>query len=703
MATHCVSSSPRQGKTASCSRARRRAIIPLLFFYWIAQAAVAIENNDEFVAVTDQRSLGPTNDVTISDYAASAVDTPSAELLPAPANSSTTRTPGPVNTASPERRRNALPLRQPPGVNSESRETPLQPVPPWEEGSVVTPLQVPNGFSGRSSIENCDGAGSNDFVPMPDRWRSGFPLWDRYGPDHNVLEPHDPFEEDAPYDRGSLLNPYRQNVLKGDYPIIGQHTFLNVTATNIADIEFRQVPTPTTPFESTPGPGQEDFFGNPNQFFFRNDLRMSFELSHGDAGFKPVDWRAKITPVFNFNYLDVEELGVVSPDVTRGTTRAREDQSIEEWFVESKLADTSPYYDFTSIRAGSQPFVSDFRGFIFSDTNRAVRLFGTQDANRDQFNLVVLDPLEKNTNSGLNTFDGDRDQTVAIANYFRQDFIWPGYTAQWSIHYDDDHGDGLVYDRNGFLVRPDPAGVFTPHHVQAAYLGWAGDGHINHFNIDHAFYWALGRDDLNPLAGQAVDINAQMAAAELSYDRDWMRFRTSVFWASGDHNILDNKGRGFDAIFDNPNFAGGEFSYWQRQSIKLLGVDLTDQFSLLPHLRSSKIQGQANFVNPGLFLLNFGADADITPTFRLISNANLLWFDSTNVLEQYVFQSGIDRHIGTDLSLGFEHRPLLNDNVIVTCGVSTLIPGAGFKDLYNPFVGNVNELFATFLQIATTF
>ncbi|HEX3598717.1 MAG TPA: hypothetical protein VHU84_01170 [Lacipirellulaceae bacterium] len=81
----------------------------------------------------------------------------------------------------------------------------------------------------------------------------------------------------------------------------------------------------------------------------------------------------------------------------------------------------------------------------------------------------------------------------------------------------------------------------------------------------------------------------------------------------------------------------------------------------------------------------------------------MLWFDDTNVLEQYVFQSGINRHIGTDLSLGFEHRPLLNDNLILTGGVSTLIPGAGFKDLYNPFVGNVNELFATFLQITATY
>jgi len=35
---------------------------------------------------------------------------------------------------------------------------------------------------------------------------------------------------------------------------------------------------------------------------------------------------------------------------------------------ESKIADLGPNFDFVSMRAGNQPFVSDFRGFIFSDT-----------------------------------------------------------------------------------------------------------------------------------------------------------------------------------------------------------------------------------------------------------------------------------------------------------------------------------------------
>jgi hypothetical protein len=369
--------------------------------------------------------------------------------------------------------------------------------------------------------------------------------------------------------------------------------------------------------------------------------------------------------------------------------------------VESKLADLSADYDFLSVRAGSQPFLSDFRGFIFSDVNRGVRLFGTRLSNRDQFNLVYFQQLEKDTNSFLNSFH-DRHQGVLVANYYRQDFIWPGYTAQVSVHYDHD-SPTFKFDNNSFLVRPDPVGVFKPHTIDVAYLGWAGEGHINRINVSHAFYWALGYDTLNPMANQAQDINAQMAALELSLDRDWARFRTSFFWASGDENPNNKHATGFDAILDNPNFAGGDFSYWQRQTIRLFGVNLTNRQSLLPDLRSSKFQGQVNFVNPGLYLLNAGVDFDVTPKFRLINNANLLWFDSTNVLKQFLFQSHINQYIGADLSTGFEYRPLLNNNIILRMGVSTLLPGAGFKDLFDNLRSSVNPLVAAFAEAVLTF
>lgn len=563
-------------------------------------------------------------------------------------------------------------------------------VEPW----VTYPPDAPLGFTGPSGVLPREVQESRHFVPVEDRWRIGFPEWDRYGKGH-------PSVDDYPYVEGHWHDPFNQNVLKGDYPIIGQHTFLNVTAELLTIHELRQVPTFTSGFESTRDPRSEEQFGNPNQYFTSTNFKLSVDLFHGDAAFKPVDWRIKLTPIVNINYLDVEELAVVNPDVREGTTRFRDDIVLQEWFVEAKLADLGPDYDFVSVRGGQQFFRSDFRGFIFDDTNRGVRLFGTQFANRDQFNLVWFDMVEKDTNSMLNTFD-DRHQNVAIANYFRQDFIVPGYTAELSLHYNRD-GPSFLFDRNDFLVRPDPTGVFQQHEVEVVYLGYAGDGHIERINVSHAFYWALGKDSLNPLAGQPQDINAWMAAMEFSYDRDWARFRTSLFYATGDRDINDDQAQGFDSILDNPVFAGGGFSYWQRQQIALFGVNLTQRQSLVPDLRSSKIQGQSNFVNPGLLLLNFGFDADITPKVKSISNVNFLWFDQTNVLEQFVFQSHIDGRIGTDLSTGIEYRPFLNDNVILVGGVSWLIPGEGFKDLYTRFAGDTGTFVASFLQVALTY
>ncbi len=377
------------------------------------------------------------------------------------------------------------------------------------EGPLLqTEVDAPLGFTGRSSVMPTEIQQDSHFVPVEDRWRIGLPEWDRYGRGF-------PLGDDYPYAEGAKTDPYNQNVLKGDYPIFGQHTFFNLTATSLMLHEQREVPTPTTPFESTVDPFQEEFFGRPDQYFYNHNLLLSLELFHGDAAFKPVDWRLRIAPVFNVNYLDVEELAIVNPDVRRGTTRGRNYLAAEQWFAEAKLADFGPDYDFLSVRVGSQLFVSDFRGFVFSDVNRAVRLFGTRWSNRHQFNLVYFDQREKDTNSELNTWTDDRHQNTLIANYFIQDFVFPGYTFMVNFHYNRDK-PSMKFDRNDFLVRPDAAGVFQPHNIEAYYLGVHGDGHIGRYNVSNAFYWVLGSDSLNPIAGTPQDINAQMAAIELS-------------------------------------------------------------------------------------------------------------------------------------------------------------------------------------------
>ncbi len=122
------------------------------------------------------------------------------------------------------------------------------------------------------------------------------------------------------------------------------------------------------------------------------------------------------------------------------------------------------------------PFRSDFRGFVFEDSNLGVRFFGNADNNKWQYNLALFDQLDKDTNSGLVRYE-DRNQNVLIANVYRQDWPVVGYTSSLSFHWNRDRR-ATEFDDNGFLVAPAPIGNFTPTHLDAYYLGWAGEGHF---------------------------------------------------------------------------------------------------------------------------------------------------------------------------------------------------------------------------------
>jgi hypothetical protein len=518
---------------------------------------------------------------------------------------------------------------------------------------------------------------SPDFVPIPDRWRIGLPEWNRY--ERPIA--------DTPTKPGRWWDPYNQNVLKGDFPIYGQNVFMNLSAIMDTLFEVRRIPTASG--VSAADPDNADNFGNGDQIFLNHNFILSLSIFKGDTAFKPRDWEFRATGVFNFNFLKANERGVVNMDVREGTARNEDHASLQEFFVEYHLGDLTPNYDFLSVRAGIQQFVSDFRGFVFIDENLGFRAFGNLGSNRQQFNAVYFRPFEKDTNSGLNRLFDTRGQHVGILNYFFQDFLVPGYTTQLSAHYLHDAG-GTHVDENGFVVRPAPVGVaFTEanprvHTLDTVYLGWAGDGHIGPLNINHAFFQVLGRDTFNNLAGKPLDVNAQMAALELSMDFDWFRPKATFFWASGDDKPLDGRGRGFDSILDNPNFAGGGFSYYVRQGIPLptSSLELKGRNSLLPALRASKIEGQPNYVNPGVFIFGLGAEVELTPKVRLLLEANKIRFHHPETLRVVLFQDKIRSDLGWDLSAGIRWRPLLIDNIIVNIGGATLIGGDGFKDIY---------------------
>ncbi len=537
------------------------------------------------------------------------------------------------------------------------------------------------------------------------RWRIGFVPWRRY----TSGDIEQPYETPQPL----MWHPYAQSVLKGDAPVIGQDIFLDLTAGSETEFNARRVPTPSG--VSAANPNSSDFFGKSDELFVQNNFSFTVDLFKGETVFQPVQWAIRLQPVFNVNYTDTRENNVISPNPQHGTDRFDDFVALQQAYVEVHLADLSDNYDFVSTRVGNQPFNSDFRGFIFNDINLAARVFGNYDNNLWQYNVVAFDMDEKDSNSQLNEF-ARRDQYVFIANAYRQDFFWHGYTSEFSFHANLDQ-DSTHYDSNGNLTRPAPIGTVVPHDVDAFYFGWAGDGHINRLNLSHAFYEVVGHDSFNGLAGKPVDINAQMAALELSYDRDWIRYKASVFYASGDHKTTDGTAHGFDSIVDNPNFTGGPFSWYVRQGFNLAGtsVNLKQDNSLIPDLRTSKTEGQANFVNPGVLLLGLGTEMDLTPKLRSFINANYIRFMETDPLKTALLTDRVAHEFGYDLSLGFQYRPLLTDNIIISTGFGTLLPGRGYRDIYkastepvagygSPGRGSVDDfLYSAVLSVTFTY
>ena len=539
------------------------------------------------------------------------------------------------------------------------------------------------GASGPNQAMPTDSAAelTQDSVKLADRWRVGLPAWERGS------------QSDSPWDLGAWWDPYHQNVLKGDYPLPGtQNTFLNIEATSITLYENRKNPTPSGVFPVSPG--NDEFFGNPHQTSIAHTFLLSLDLFHGETSFKPVDWRVFVRGATQANYAAVHETTALYADPSRGDTRSDQHYALQQAFFETTLAAVSPTYDVVQLRVGTQLFNSDFRGFLFFDEAPGVRLFGNLADNVYQWNLAYFSRLNKDTNSGLNTFDPIQ-QYVFIANIYRQDAVgwfmpqWKetayanGLTTQLSFHWFE-NDESVQYDRNGFLVRPRLIGSVVPNKTSARWIGWTNDGHVNEINVNSALYHAWGDESFNEIAGRDTSIDAWMAALELSKDRDWMRLRVQGFWQSGDADPQDSSAQGFDAIQDNPNFAGGEFGFWNRNAVRLTGtgVGLVQPGSLLNSLRSSKIEGSPSFVNPGLVLLGVGWDAQITPHLKVITNASHLWFDDTSSIEFVQGQGQIDNAIGWDLSVGALWRPLLTDNVIVKGGVAALLPGEGFRNIY---------------------
>jgi hypothetical protein len=534
---------------------------------------------------------------------------------------------------------------------------------------------------------------SENFIPVPDRWR----ILDALGRTENIFD------------------PYNTNSLKGDKPIFGRDWFFSLGLIDDILYEPARVPTPVS-FQQASTAGQNSIFGRYGRTAVDETAIMNLDLFKGDTAFKPPDFEIRLTPVFNFNHTEAQEAGVINVRPSLGLTRDDSFPALQEGFIDYHIRNVSPRYDFDSIRVGIQPFSTDFRGFLFQDSQLGVRFFGDRDDNRWQYNLAYFRRLEKDTNSGLNDIDKQlRKDDVFVANLYREDMPSTGFTSQVTYVRNSNHEGGeAYYNTDGFLVRPLPIGNFQGYNYDVNYLGYNGDGHFGRLNLTVSTYWEFGHQtnsefNTSPFP-QAQYIDGYFFAAEPSIDFDWIRIRGSALFQSGDNNPTGSRATGFDAIFENPQFAGADSSYWIRQGIPLIGgggVALSQPNGILADLRSSKDEGQSNFVNPGLELLGVGADFDVLPELRISSNANYLRFRTTAPLEFLRHQSDIPQTIGWDLSVAFTYRPLDSQNIVLRSSVATLIPGAGLNALYqtgnsSPFDGG-HFLYSALFNVILTY
>jgi hypothetical protein len=528
------------------------------------------------------------------------------------------------------------------------------------EQKLRTPL--PNKIKNRAPrIKRKD---ASDFIPVPDRWR----LLETIG----VLE--------------SIADPYNRNPIKGDRPLFGKDWFVNVAVISDTVFEPRSFPTPIG-VQSTRDKNDLDLFGGTDQWIFNQNTIVSLSLIKGDTAFKPPDYEFRLTPVFNFNHAEVEELRVLKADPRLGTQRSDRHIALAEAFFDYHIRNVSDRYDFDSVRIGIQPFSSDFRGFLFQDSQLGVRFFGDRSNNIFQYNLAWFRRLEKDSNSGLNHISRKiRDDDIFIANLYWQDFPTLGFQSQITgIYNKNNEGGDFFFNDNDFIERPASFGSERGRNYDVAYFGYNGDGHFGRLNLTTSLYTALGSNRDSAFTDETADIKAFFFAAEPSIDFDWIRLRASIVYASGDDDPFDNTERGFDAIFENPQIAGSDTNFWIRQAIPLIGgggVAMSARNAMLPALRTSKEHGQSNFNNPGFRLIGIGADFDILPELRISTNMNYMEFDNTTVLEVARNQQEISPEIGLDLSLAAIYRPFFSQNVVFRLSGAALLPGAGFTDLY---------------------
>lgn len=229
-------------------------------------------------------------------------------------------------------------------------------------------------------------------------------------------------------------------------------------------------------------------------------------------------------------------------------------------------------------------------------------------------------------------------------------------------------------------MRPALLGDLRGRSYDVVYLGYGADGRIGRLNLTASLYAALGRDRNSIFTSRPARIRAGLAAAELSYDQDWMRFRSRAstrrataipMTTSKAASTRSSKTRSSPA----PIPATGSARRFRSRAAGARSrstAATASQFAALVKGRRA-VEFQQPRHDPG----RRGGDFDLSPEMRVSTNFNHLWFQDTATLQVLRSEGSIPTDIGWDLSVAGIWRPKATQNIVGRLSAAVLLPARG--------------------------
>lgn len=446
-------------------------------------------------------------------------------------------------------------------------------------------------------------------------------------------------EQDSVFRDPNLRSKYQ-----GDLPFYQDWLFLNLELTVDAFFKRRENP------DFRRGEKTQTF--NQNNEFRRLITLAGFELRNADDVFKPATWRLRFIGA-----------GATDRDFNVVDNKGHGFAAVQEAFAEHEIFSLGEL-DLSFLRAGIEPFKSEFHGLIFFDNAVGARVFGEYSHNKYRYTLGAFRLFQKDPPTQLNDLGvPPKDEYVSVASLQVRD-VTPGWNGEFVGHWDHNRqaqANAKAFDRDTF------------------YGGSTFNGRLGVINFNPAAYFVGGRDNAankKILAGVAL-----LDAAYTLPMADFVTLRSGYLFQSGDRNPNDRTETGFASINDNVALFGAGASYWTGEAINfnLAKGDKNAKTQLVKTNSAFVLPG--NFNSPGVHLFNAGVLTKITQRLDHALNLNYMMFAEPDGMAQLIGRPHVDRSIGLDVNTLFEWRPFQQNTFVIDVAGSVLFPDTGFQDV----------------------